>query len=195
MAFIDDLINRTLNGDGNSDQHTMTIFSIALQLKAKNILELGVYKGDTSQPLTWAAKLTGGKVTSVDKTAHIDIWQPPEELQPYREFVMMDAIEFLVDAAKKGNKYDLIYVDDWHAYKHVKRELQLIDQMITNESIILLHDLMAFTYPTYHIPKKTSPNSEWEGGGPTKAVFELNKDNWEWSTIPVNNGLTILRRI
>lgn len=195
MAFIDDLISRTLKGDGNSDQHTMTIFSIALQLKAKNILELGVYKGATSQPLTWAAKLTGGKVTSVDRMAHMDIWQPPEELQPYREFVMMDAIEFLKDAAKKGNKYDLVYIDDWHEYSHVKRELQLVDQMITNESIILLHDLMAFTAPTYHQPLESPKGTEWGEGGPTRAVFELNKDHWEWSTIPFNNGLTILRRI
>jgi len=193
MSFINDLINRTLNGEGNSDQHTMTIFSIALQLKAKNILELGIFEGNTSQPLAFAASLTGGHLTSVDN--YIRPQNFPSELDPYRTVVQMDSIKFLKQAVQEGKKYDLIYVDDWHEYSHVKEELSLIDQLITNESIILLHDLMAFTYPAYHHPIKAKKGTEWGEGGPTRAVFELNKDHWEWSTIPVNNGLTILRRI
>ena len=193
MAIIDDLINRTINGKGNSDQHTMSIFGIAIGLKAQNILELGVYEGATSQPLAFAASLTDGHLTSVDN--YIRAQNFPKELEPYRTIVEKDSIEFLVQAAKEGKKYDLIYIDDWHEYSHVKRELELIDQIITNESVILLHDLLAFTCPAYHQPLEAPKGTEWGEGGPTKAVFELNKDNWEWSTIPVNNGLTILRRI
>ena len=36
MSHINDLMNRTLNGEGNSDQHVMAIFSIVLQIKAQN---------------------------------------------------------------------------------------------------------------------------------------------------------------
>ena len=150
MSHINDLMNRTLNGEGNSDQHVMAIFSIVLQIKAQNILELGVYEGNTSVPLAFGAS---------------------------------------------KSYYDLVYIDDWHEYSHVKRELELIDKLIDNKSIILLHDLMAFTYPVYHQPLEANKDTEWGEGGPTRAVFELNKDHWEWSTIPVNNGLTILRRI
>ena len=40
---------------GDSDLHLMTLFSLVLQTKAKNILELGVRYGDTSLPLTMGA--------------------------------------------------------------------------------------------------------------------------------------------
>jgi predicted O-methyltransferase YrrM len=193
MAIIDDLINRTINGEDNSDQHTMSIFGIAVGIKAQNILELGVFEGNTSQPLAFAASLTGGHVTSVDN--YLRAQNFPSELDPYRTTVQSDSIKFLKQAAQEGKKYDLIYIDDWHEYSHVKEELSLIDQLITNKSIILLHDLMAFTYPVYHQPLDAKKGTEWGEGGPTRAVFELNKDHWEWSTIPVNNGLTILRRI
>jgi len=32
------------------------------------------------------------------------------------------------------------------------------------------------------------------GGGPYKALLELDMDKWEYATIPVNHGLTILRK-
>ena len=54
---------------------------------------------------------------------------------------------------------------------------------------------MAFTYPEYHLPLEGLKNSEWGEGGPTRAVFELDPERWEYATIPVNNGLTILRKI
>lgn len=193
MAFIDKLIDRTLNGKGNSDYHTMTIFSIALQIKAKKILELGVYHGATSEPLVWAASLTKGHLTSVDNT--YSRWDCPQDLTDYRTFVQEDSIKFLKQEVKKGSYYDLVYIDDWHEYSHVKHELMLIEQITDNKSVIILHDLMAFTEPQYHLPLESSKGTEWGEGGPTKAVFELDKNNWEWATIPINNGLTILRRI
>ena len=193
MSHISDLINRTLNGEGNSDQHTMTIFSIVLQLKAQNILELGIYEGNTSVPLAFGASLTGGKLTSVDNFVRPQNY--PEDLNDYRTVIQKDSIKFLEEEVEKKSYYDLVYIDDWHEYSHVKRELELIDKLIDNKSVILLHDLMAFTCPTYHEPLESRKGTEWGEGGPTRAVFELNKDHWEWSTFPVNNGLTILRRI
>jgi predicted O-methyltransferase YrrM len=193
MAFIDKLIDRTLNGEGNSDYHTMTIFSIALQIKAKKILELGVYHGATSEPLVWAASLTKGHLTSVDNT--YSRWDCPENLTNYRTFVQEDSIKFLKQEVKKGSYYDLVYIDDWHEYSHVKHELMLVEQIIDNKSVIILHDLMAFTEPQYHLPLESPKGTEWGEGGPTRAVFELDKNKWEWITIPINNGLTILRQI
>ena len=193
MTFIDKLIDRTLNGKGNSDYHTLTIFSIVLQIKAKKILELGVYHGATSEPLVWAASLTKGHLTSVDNT--YSRWDCTQDLTDYRTFVQEDSIKFLKQEVKKGSYYDLVYIDDWHEYSHVKHELMLIEQITDNKSVIILHDLMAFTEPQYHLPLESSKGTEWGEGGPTKAVFELDKNKWEWATIPINNGLTILRRI
>jgi len=63
---LEHVINTSLNGTGDSDAHLMTIFGIVLGIKAKTILELGVRGGTTTLPLLMAAKLTGGKVVSVD---------------------------------------------------------------------------------------------------------------------------------
>jgi predicted O-methyltransferase YrrM len=196
MSTFDDLMGQVLNPSRNTDSHLMTMFGIAVGIKAKNILELGVQHGNTSTPLAFAAQLNQGKLTSVDIMPEVQYgvrtYTPPSHAAPYREFVEMDAIEFLEKEAKKGTMYDLVYVDDWHSYPHVKRELELLDQMTTSKSIILLHDLMAHSYPRYNFFE--GDKHEFAEGGPTKAVFELDKDKWEWATIPVSEGLTILRK-
>ena len=92
MSHINDLMNRTLNGEGNSDQHVMAIFSIVLQIKAQNILELGVYEGNTSVPLAFGASLTGGKLTSVDNFVRPQNF--PSDLEDYRTLIQKDSIKF-----------------------------------------------------------------------------------------------------
>ena len=82
MAIIDDLVNRVLNGEGNSDHHVLSIFGIAMSLKPKNILELGIYEGVTSQPLALAAKLNNGKLTSVDNFIRAQNFQ--KDLETFR---------------------------------------------------------------------------------------------------------------
>jgi predicted O-methyltransferase YrrM len=127
------------------------------------------------------------------KNSSLCVWANCHKKQ-HGHIVKSDAIKFLEDEVAKGSYYDLVYIDDWHAYEHVKKELELIDKLTDKKSIILLHDLMAFTYPEYHLPMEAPVGSEWSSGGPTRAVFELDKDKWEFCTIPVNNGLTILRK-
>ena len=49
------------------------------------------------------------------------------------------------------------------------------------------------TDPFYHCDL-THHEGQWASGGPYRAVAELNPQFWEWSTLPWNNGLTILRK-
>jgi len=187
---LDKILEKTINGLGDSDKHLMTLFSIAISINAKNILELGVRQGDTSLPLLLAASITNGTVKSVD----IDMteFQCPEEFKNIWEFCHQDSLEFLKQY--QGEKFDLVYIDDWHSYEHVKKELEFIDQMIKPSSVVLLHDLMyGNTCPYYHIDLTTC-SPQWANGGPYRAVAELNANFWEFSTIPSNNGLTILRK-
>jgi len=188
-----DLMMQTVKyGQGDSDRHVLTIFGIAMQVHARSILELGVRGGGTTLPLLCAAKEHGGELHSVDIQRQIG--DAPEDLAPYWRFFESDAIAWLELEAKKGAKYDLVYIDDWHSYPHVKRELELIEQMITPSSVILLHDLMYNgAHPHYRSdPACTDP--QWAEGGPYRAVAELDTAIWEWSTVPVNHGLTILRK-
>jgi predicted O-methyltransferase YrrM len=186
------ILERTLNGTGDSDQHLLSLFSIAVSIQAKSILELGVRDGNTTLPLLLAASYTGGTVESVD--INTTSFQCPQEWQNQWQFTQGDVLEYLQQQAVQGKKYDLIFVDDWHAYDHVRRELELIDQLIKPSSVVLLHDLMyGGTCPYYHVDL-TPCSPQWANGGPYRAVAELNTNFWEFATIPVCNGLTVLRK-
>lgn len=192
--MFNNFLNRTLLGQGDSDQHLTTLFGITLQLKAKKVLELGVRWGHTTEPMLAGVVLNKGHITCVDLNP--TEWMCPDEFKPYYNFIQSDAIEFLKQEVDKKSYYDLIYLDDWHAGPHVAKELELIDCITDNRSIILLHDLMGDNHqPEYFYPDDVSIwGKEWEGGGPYAAVKALDSNKWEWATIPVNNGLTILRK-
>lgn len=186
---LDNIINTTLYGKGDSDKHLLTLSSLILQLNAKNILELGVRRGTTTLPLLYGASLTKGKVTSVDINDTEFIC--PNEYEHLWSFHKSDAIKFL-----ENNKiiWDLVYIDDWHSYEHVKKEIELLDSKITPSTVIVLHDLMYANYqPKYHTDLAVK-EGQWANGGPYRAVCELNTNFWEFSTIPACNGLTILRK-
>ena len=191
MIDLTKILEMSLNGNGDSDKHIMTLFSIAIGGKSKNIIELGVRGGNTTLPLILAAKLNGGKVTSVD--INETEFQCPSDLQDNWTFVKSDAIEFL-SKINPNETIDLIYIDDWHSYEHVKKELEIIDTLVSPSTIILLHDLMyGNTNPFYHTDL-TLNDGQWANGGPYRAVAELNPQFWEFANLPWNNGLTILRK-
>ena len=54
------LLKKVTEGKGDSDKHLLTMYSIALSINAKNILELGVRNGDTTLPYLLAAKENNG---------------------------------------------------------------------------------------------------------------------------------------
>jgi predicted O-methyltransferase YrrM len=181
-----------LNGQGDTDRHLLTLYALVLSLKAKRILELGVRNGATTAPLLFASRSINGLLTSVDIATHE--FTIPLELAPHWKFHQMDAIEFLTSEVAAKAKYDIIYIDDWHDGNHVKKELELVEQLVTPNSLILLHDLMYFnTCPDYH-SNFQKDGTEWGNGGPYKAVSDLDLTKWEYSTIPVGHGLTILRK-
>ena len=189
--MIEKIINKTLSGTGDSDNHLMLLYSMVIGSKSKTIIELGVRGGDTTLPLVMAAKETDGVVYSVDKKK-ID-FSLPEELQKYNKFYLQDAVSFL-DGWDVNNDIDLILVDDWHSYDHVKKELEILDKLVSPNTVILLHDLMyGDTCPFYH-SDLTLTDGQWANGGPYRAVAELNPQFWEFSTLPWGNGMTILRK-
>tara|TARA_A100001015_G_scaffold321162_1_gene450509 strand:- start:5250 stop:5849 length:600 start_codon:yes stop_codon:yes gene_type:complete len=191
MTQLEKILTQTLTGKGDSDKHAMTLFSLVISLGAKNILELGVRHGDTTLSLLLGASYNNGKVTSVD--INDTSFECPNNLKNNWTFIKSDALSYL-DKYDKTNVIDLVFVDDWHSYEHVKKELEYLDMCVSPKSIIVLHDLMYGNYdPHYHVDL-TLKDGQWAHGGPYRAVAELNPQFWEFSTIPINNGLTILRK-
>ena len=182
-------VDKALYGELDSDRHLVSIFSIALACKGKTYVELGVREGHTSEPIYETAKLNEGHLWSVDLNL-------PSEYKPNNgnyTFTQKDSIKFL-EEWDVNKKIDFVFVDDWHSYKHVKKQLELLDKLVGPSSIILLHNLMyGNTEPFYH-SDLTLTDGQWAEGGPYRAVAELNPQFWEWSTLPWNNGLTILRK-
>jgi len=191
MKNITNLVNKTINGKGDSDKHLMLLYSLVLGSNAKTIIELGVRMGNSTLPLVLGAKETNGIVYSVDKKdCLLDL---PEKLQKYNKFYKQNTIKFLNNWDPR-EKIDLILVDDWHAYDHVKKELEILDTLVSPSTIILLHDLMYNnSCPFYHVDL-TLKTGQWANGGPYRAVAELDPEFWEFSTLPWNNGMTILRK-
>ena len=182
-------VDKALYGELDSDRHLVSIFAMALACKGKTYVELCVREGHTSEPIYEAAKLNEGHLWSVDLN-------PPSEYKPnngHYTFTQKDSIKFL-EEWDVNKKIDFVFVDDWHSYRHVKKQLELLDKLVGPSSIILLHDLMyGNTQPFYHADL-TLTHGQWAEGGPYRAVAELNPQFWEWSTLPWNNGLTILRK-
>lgn len=190
IEWMETLIAKARYGQADSDQHVMTIFGIALGMRSRRILELGVRDGNTTLPFLMAMQLTGGMVHSVDLEP--TSFQCPADLRVYWQFSQSDAIAWL--ESHQQEQYDIVYIDDWHSYPHVKRELDFVQNMVSPSGVILLHDLMySGTHPRYHSEVETT-DPQWAEGGPYRAVSELDPKIWEWSTIPVNHGLTILRK-
>lgn len=199
MTMFDAMIHRTLEGTGDSDALVSSIFGITCTMQPNLVLELGVREGISTLPLLWGTYLSKGMLVSVD--LHPTPFQPPEEMADHWQFVQGESIEFLERVGDENPDiiFDVVFVDDWHSYQHVKRELELLDRYTTKDSIILLHDCMVGTMrgnAEYQQDRPTpEDNPEFAEGGPARAVRELDATRWEWATIPISNGLTLLRKL
>ncbi len=148
MNIIEEILLQTLKGQGDSDRHLTTLLGIALGSRGKTFIELGVRNGDTTLPLLYAAKKNDGILYSVD--IEQTPYEPLAELKPHWSFHKQDAIKFLEDFPVEI-PIDLVYIDDWHSYEHVKKELDVLDRLVSPSTIILVHDLMyGGTTPFYH---------------------------------------------
>ena len=191
VKYLPRLHRQAAVGTGDSDAHALTLFSIAHASRGKTFVELGVRDGGTTLSLLLAAHMNGGKLYSVD--INPTGFECPPELADSWEFIQSDAVEFLA-AWDPDRRMDIVYVDDWHAYPHVKRELELLDRLVGPSSVILVHDLMYGNHEPFYHSDISLQEGQWAHGGPYRAVAELDPQFWEWSTLPWCEGLTILRK-
>jgi len=184
----------SLPGERDSDKHLLTLFALASSIKARNIVELGTYQGNTTLPLLMASHLNDGMVHSVD--VNKPPFVPPDYLKSRFTFYQQDALKFL-GSWDRSKIIDLIFIDDLHQYEHVAKELNMIYDLVSGNSLVVMHDTMYFnTNPHYHSDRSiTDDNNVWKGGGPYRAVEELDLKKWEYCTIPICHGLTILRKL
>ena len=186
------LIDLTYTGTLDISQHLLTLYALTVSLKAKNILELGVRQGNSTFAFLLGLEVTQGALTSVDINETLSLREKFENYKNWN-YTISDSVLFL-EKHQPITPYDIVFIDDWHDGEHVIKELNYIEKFITPSSLILLHDAMCWnTQPKYHLYSDTE--GEFGNGGPYGALSKLDKNIWEFSTIPVNNGLTVLRKL
>ena len=103
------------------------------------------------------------------------------------------------------NNYDLVFIDTWHVYGHLKRELTKFGP-ITNK-YILMHDTtideidgetIRCEWNAVEQSNNTGYSVDEINSGLGKAITEFLENNKEWillEKLTNNNGLTILQKI
>jgi len=101
--------------------------------------------------------------------------------------------------------YDMIFIDTWHVYGHLKRELNKFSPYINK--YIVMHDttIDEFQGETIRMYRNAHEESQTSGipieeilCGSGKAINEFLQENNNWvlhEKLTYNNGLTVLRRI
>ena len=153
----------------DTSKHVLILYSIARGIDAKNILEIGVREGISTEALLTAAEENNGILYSVDINPCIET---RERLKSDNwRFFNMPSDEFF-----KTNKvvFDCVFIDGDHSYEQVKKDFWNSYNSLRDDGIIMLHDYFS-----------------WVGYGVKKLVDEI---PFEKVTLPFGNGLTIVRK-
>jgi hypothetical protein len=103
------------------------------------------------------------------------------------EFIQSDTLSIEIE------KTDLLFIDTWHCYQQLKKELEIHSKNVTK--YIILHDTTLFEFSDEDYYGDTS-NSEKHGLWAAIEDFLLSNSNWVIEKKYINNnGLTILKNI
>lgn len=168
----------------------LLLYTLAIITNSKNVLELGVREGYSTRALLQAIDETNGHLYSVDIEDRRNLYNNHKWT-----FRQCDAIRFLANSDLSN--IDLIFIDDWHSRDHVSKELEIIHKNVKINTLIVMHDTMVNSND-YNFNVKTNLEGEFADGGPAQALFNFlanHPKDYEYLTIPVDHGLTILRRV
>lgn len=161
------------------NEHLLTLYNLAVGIKAKTIVELGTRTGESMIPLLEAAQAMNGRLYSVDVEDCESAHQKVENfgLKEWWVFTKSDDIAF-GKAWPNEIPIDMLFVDTSHFYPHTKKEIEVYEPLVRSGGIIAFHDTVS------------SPE------GVFKPILEFLSKNprYEFENHPNNNGLGILRK-
>lgn len=179
-----------------NDNYKHCLFNLASIMKAKRILETGVREGYSTHSFLELVRITSGHVTSIDYSDKCEFMgRCPEDLKPYWTTIIKDAREGLKDLNKDRQIFDIIFLDDCHDYLHVKEEVELCENLMTYDSLLLIHDAMYYDYEPRYRKNQDYGKYGFADGGVYRVLQELDRTRWEFVTIPVPHGVSVLRKI
>lgn len=126
-------------------EHLPTLYALALGLKAKTVIELGVNTGESTVALLEAVHATDGILTSVDiqELPNVRPMLTSYGLISRWDFHKSDDISFGL-TWPKDKKADLIFVDTSHQYAQTKREIEVYEPILRNGGLMVFHDTVSY---------------------------------------------------
>ena len=138
--FLKEISERSLQGTPIND-HLISLFNEALQVKPKTIVELGVEFGESTFVLERVARLCAAKLVSLDiqdcsRVSTYDGWF----------FVQQDDIQFAAgfsDWCKTHQikaEIDILFIDTSHLYEHTSQEIKVWFPLLAPKAKVFFHD-------------------------------------------------------
>lgn len=111
---------------------------------ARSILEIGTFKGYTTCKLV----SSGAKVTTVDiKDQRYSLVKDMADKYNLYTFHEMESLEFLRKCRDVHQGFDLIFIDGDHEQSYVMKELLLINHILAQNTLCVLHDVLSDNCP------------------------------------------------
>jgi predicted O-methyltransferase YrrM len=133
-TYTEEQIWEAFHGSGSFSKHLLTVYSLAIGLNAKTIVDLGI--GSTTRALRMAAKRMGAKVLSCDMDA--ERYSYLREQQDENWELFFGASEKFIDGL--SGPIDLVVHDAAHDYYQVKLDLERILPKMRTFGLICVHD-------------------------------------------------------
>lgn len=130
---IEQKIIERMDGDKDIGNHLGILYFNLKNKKNLRILEFGTFKCSSTMVFLLTCIESGGKITTVDISKNSFV----KELEIFKEFefINIDSKEF-----KSDEKFDVIFIDSKHTYKQIKKECEIIEPLLKQDSIIFFHD-------------------------------------------------------
>jgi predicted O-methyltransferase YrrM len=107
---------------------------------SKKILEIGVFRGFTSNKLIEASIINKGDYTGIDIEDH-RIEEIKEKFENTNSwFIQNNSLIVLESFVKENKKFDFIFIDSFHSYEQVSNEFNFCKSIITKNGLIAFHD-------------------------------------------------------
>lgn len=161
----------------DSSDYRKIIRTLIETLKPKTYLEVGCRKGETLRYILNASKKT--KLYAID-------------INDVSKFIPSSVKFFCGNSHEVGKNWniplDMVFIDADHCAESVLKDFELYSKWVSPNGIILLHD----TYPS-----SVEMTNKSENGDAYKVAWMIRmerNDAFEIVTIPVVNGLSIIRK-
>lgn len=127
-------------------EHLPTLYSLAVELKAKVVIELGVRTGESTIPFLEAMQVTEGHLWSVDVEACESAKKKMKDfgLDSRWTFTMLDDISYGMHVWDRSKKADIIFVDTSHEYRQTEMEINVFEPLLRRGGLMIFHDTVSF---------------------------------------------------